>query len=436
MILVLWAAVIGAIVVCYTNFPAVSVPWIGVVGLFSYTIPALVGLTSPVMPTGMAAHFAPASAHATSVMAIVWISFAASIAIANSVGVIVRNPIRVVPHPRYVSRFLTLIFLLSAGIFASYVARQGTGWFLQSRSELGSAIGVDWLIWKWSNALGLIVAAYFFSWSRLSKVYAAYFATMIVINMIAGDRTTPVIAVIGAIFSVSWGMPISRAVLSPKAWLSGGVVLAIIFLAKPFYVAMKTGQSFGYVFDSMSTMAFQSGWEAFATHELLERVTALGVSYSPWATLRDSLAQFLVMPSAFGFDSTGYNELIQTQIVSYATYGLASNFWAHWWSMFGLVGAVAGGMVYGFSLIFLNNKILRSQGTGFFLFMMLAAILGVYVHRNSPENILALMRPIVLAYGVVWLAMHVIPLRAQYRGMQPMPNRNDGFRGIVSSRSF
>lgn len=436
MILVLWAAVIGAIAVCYANFPTVSVPWIGVAGLFSYTIPALVGLTSPVVSPGMIAYFTPASVQTTLVMAIAWMSFAAAILIAKSFQAIDQNAVRVLPHPRYISRFLTLTFILSAGIFASYVMKQGTGWFLQTRTELGSAIGVDWLIWKWSNALGLIVAAYFFSWSRLSKVYAAYFATMILINMIAGDRTTPVIAVIGAIVSVSWGMPILRAVFSLKAWLSGGVVLAIIFLAKPFYVALKTGQSFGYVFDSMSTMAFQSGWEAFATHELLERVMALGVSYSPWATLRDCLAQFLVMPSVFGFDSTGYNELIQTQIVSYATYGLASNFWAHWWSMFGLAGVVAGGMVYGFSLIFLNNRILRSQGTGFFLFMMLAAILGVYVHRNSPENMLALMRPIILAYGVVWLAMQVIPLRAPYRGMQPVPDRNAGFRGIVSSRSF
>jgi hypothetical protein len=401
------------------NFPTVCVPWIGVVGLFSYTIPALVGLTSPVVAPGMVAYFTPASAHATLVMAIAWVSFAASILIAKSLGAIDQNAVRVLPHPRYISRFLTLTFVLSAGIFASYVMRQGTGWFLQTREELGSAIGIDWLIWKWSNALGLVVGAYFFSWSRLTKVYAAYFATMILINMIAGDRTTPVIAVIGAIVSVSWGMPLARAALSPKAWLSGGVVLAIIFLAKPFYVALKTGQSFSYVFDSMSTMAFQSGWEAFATHELLERVTALGVYYSPWATLRDSMAQFLVMPSAFGFDSTGYNELIQTQIVSYATYGLASNFWAHWWSMFGLVGVVAGGMVYGFSLIFLNNRILRSQGTGFFLFMMLAAILGVYAHRNSPENILALMRPIVLSYAVVWLGMYVVPLHTAYRRMMP-----------------
>ncbi|RWQ14436.1 hypothetical protein [Mesorhizobium sp.] len=240
---------------------------------------------------------------------------------------------------------------------------------------------------------------------------------MIVINMIAGDRTTPVVAVVGVIVTLSWGMPIFRAVFSIKAWFGAALVLAVIFLAKPFYIAVKTGVSFSSVFDSTSTMAFQSGWEAFQTHELLERVPALGVSYPAWDTLRDSMAQLLVMPSAFGFDRTGYNELIQTQIISYATYGLASNFLAHWWSTFGLVGVVAGGMVYGFSLIFLNNRILRSWGTGFFLFTMLAAILGVYAHRNSPENILALMRPIVLAYAVVWLG--ILPLHTAYRRIMP-----------------
>ncbi|MER9579466.1 hypothetical protein NKJ36_25105 [Mesorhizobium sp. M0142] len=419
MIFILWAAVVSTIIVCLFSFPTVSVPWIGVAGLFSYTIPAIVGLTSPVVAPGMQGYFAPTSTYATMVMAIVWVAFGASMLIANGVRAIERDTVGVLAHPRYISRFLMLTFVLSAGIFAWFVLRQGTGWFLQTRTEVSAAVGIDWLIWKWSNALGLIVAIYFFSWSPLCKLYALYFGAMILINMIAGDRTTPVIAMVGVIVSLSWGMPVFRAVTSPAAWFGGGLVLAIIFLAKPFYVALKTGSSFSQVFGGMSSMSFQMGWEAFGTHELLERVLALGVPYSAWDTLRDCLAQFLVMPSAFGFGSTGYNELIQTQIISYATYGLASNFWAHWWSMFGLLGVVAGGMVYGFSLIVLNNWILRSRGMSFFLFMMLAATLGVYAHRNSPENILALMRPIVLSYAAVWVAMYIVPLRAAYRGMMP-----------------
>ncbi|MER8460820.1 hypothetical protein NKH82_29130 [Mesorhizobium sp. M0915] len=410
----------GTIAACLASFPKVSVPWIGIAGLFSYSIPALFGLTSPIVAPGMVGYFAPTSAYATFVMAIVWMAFGTSIIIADALHAIEREAALVLPHPRYVSRFLTLTFLLSAGIFASFVIRYGAGWFLQTRSDVGSSLGIDWLIWKWSNALGLLVAAYFFSWSRLCKIYTVFFVAMVLTNIVAGDRTTPVIAMVGVIVSLSWGMPISRAVFSPKAWLGGGVVLAIIFLAKPFYVALKTGESFSQVFGSMSTMSFQSGWEAFATHELLERVLALGVSYSPWATLRDCLAQLLVMPSAFGFNSTGYNELIQTQVISYATYGLASNFWAHWWSMFGLLGVAAGGLLYGFSLVLLNNRILRSQGMGSFLLIMLAATLGVYAHRNSPENILALMRPIVLAYAAVWVSMYFIPLHAAYRGKMPV----------------
>ncbi|MCF6117304.1 hypothetical protein L2449_10340 [Mesorhizobium muleiense] len=419
MILVLWAAVVGAIAVCYANFPTISVPWIGVVGLFSYSIPALIGFTTPVVAPGMLTYFTPASDQATGVMAIAWASFAASIVIAKSLQAIDREAIRVSPHPRYVTRFLTITFFISSGIFASFVLRHGLSWFLQTKTEVSNIVGIDWLIWKWTNGLGLIVAAYFFSWSRQCKLYAIFFGSMVAINMVAGDRTTPVIAIIGVIISLNWGATIGRTAFAPKAWLGGGVVLAVIFLAKPFYVALKTGESFSSVFASMSTMAFKQGWEAFGTQELLERIMALSVSYSPIVTLRDCLAQFLVMPSVFGYSSTGYNELIQTQIISYATYGLASNFWAHWWSMFGLVGVVAGGMVYGFSLIFLNNRMMRSKGMGFFLLLMLAATLGVYAHRNSPENILALMRPIVLSYAAVWLAMYIIPMRAAYRRMTP-----------------
>ncbi|MER8941370.1 hypothetical protein NKH82_17945 [Mesorhizobium sp. M0915] len=429
MIIVLWAAVIGTIVVMLANFPTVSVPWIGVVGLFSYSIPALVGLTSPVVSPGMVGYFTPSSDQATMVMAIAWVSFAASILTARAFQAIDRDAIRVLPHPRYIGRFLTVTFLISSGIFASFVMRYGLGWFLQAKTEVSSFVGIDWLIWKWSNGLGLLVAAYFLGWSRQAKLYAIFFGLMVTINMIAGDRTTPVIAMIGVIISLNWGVPIRQAVFAPKAWFGGGLVLSIIFLAKPFYVALKTGESFNSVFSGMSTMSFQSGWEAFGTHELLERVLELNVSYSPWTTLRDCLGQFLVMPSAFGFDSTGYNELIQTQIISYATYGLASNYWAHWWSMFGLLGVVVGGMVYGFSLIVLNNRIMRSKGMGFFLLLMLAATLGVYAHRNSPENILALMRPIVLCYGAVWLAMYIVPMRAAYRRMIPAQGSPAAFMG-------
>ncbi|MER9082614.1 hypothetical protein [Mesorhizobium sp. M0028] len=407
----------GTITVCLANFPKVSVPWIGVAGLFSYTLPALVGLTSPVAAPGMTGYFAPTSDRATMVMAVVWMAFGLSIIAANAFHAINRQEVRVLSHPRYINRFLTLTFVLSMGLFASFVIRYGGGWFLQTRSDLSSLVGVDWLIWKWSNALGLLIAAYFFTWSRLCKIYTVFFGAMIVVNIVAGDRTTPVIAMVGVIVSLSWGMPIGRAVFAPRAWLGAGLVLAIIFLAKPFYVALKTGASFGEVFNSMSTMSFQMGWEAFGTHELLERVLALNVSYSPWATVRDCLAQFLVMPSAFGFGSTGYNDLIQSQVISYATYGLASNFWAHWWSMFGIVGVIIGGMVYGLSLVFLNNLVQRSGGMTFFLFIILAATLGVYAHRNSPENVLALMRPIVLAYAVVWLAMYFIPFRTTDGGI-------------------
>lgn len=197
-------------------------------------------------------------------------------------------------------------------------------------------------------------------------------------------------------------------------------VLAVIFYAKPFYVSLKTGQALSDMLASRDAMSMQAAFEAFGTHELLEKVVNLNVSYPLWSTIRDSLAQFLLVPSYFGFGSGGFNQLLQEQVFSQATYGLASNFWAHWWAVGGPFGVLAGGFIYGGSILLFNNWIIRSKGMAFFLFLLAAATIGVYAHRNSPENVLALIRPIVVVFFTVQAVACVVTLQLRSRRMIPV----------------
>ncbi|MER8751545.1 hypothetical protein NKH57_20095 [Mesorhizobium sp. M1050] len=417
MFFLLWVTVIATTILLLTRFPTVSAIWIGFVGLCAYSIPALLGITRPVLSGKMSAYYAPTSDAATLVMAVAWLGFALSLFVADTSGYAQKQPtIRAIPHPVYLNRFLLAALGLVVLCYSSLAYKSGNFlWLLDPRAEISSYIGADWLLWKWSIALGFLIGWYFqVPWAR------NVFSCLLALIVVGADRTTPVITLVSLGFALMWGRPAIRTLFSGKSLAAAAAVLAVIFYAKPFYVSLKSDQSFSDILASTDAMSLQAGWEAFGTHELLEKVVALNVSYPLWSTTRDCLAQFLLVPSYFGFGSGGFNELLQQQVFSQATYGLASNLWAHCWAMGGLLGVLIGGGIYGASILFLNNSIVRSRGMMFFLFLLGAATIGVYAHRNSPENILALIRPIVIVFLTIQVMAILTTLQVRSRRMMPV----------------
>jgi hypothetical protein len=176
---------------------------------------------------------------------------------------------------------------------------------------------------------------------------------------------------------------------------------------KPFYLAFKRDLPFGMMLSGGSDpMAMVASWEAFGTHENMEGLIRTNTTYPWWNTVRDTLAQVLIQPSAFGFDSTGFNTVLQTQIFSQANYGLAGTFWGQAWAIGGIPVVIVFGLLYGFSLVALHRASLNSKGMWFFFWIILGSVIGVYAHRNALENVLAQSRQPLVGFvtiqAIVW----------------------------------
>ncbi|TIN11645.1 hypothetical protein [Mesorhizobium sp.] len=412
MIFVLWAAVCLTAALMMVRFGRVSAVSVGFVGLLAYSLPALVGVTKPVLTERMVGYLEPASDQAILVMAVAWAGFAASLYISAVGGFFrLKTPVpHVAPLPQHLNRFLLIAGFITVALFFSVSRGTGFMWFLQARADVAAEIGVEWLLWKWTLSLGFLAA-----WYHPAPFVARAFFTSMLLIVSMNDRTTPVIVLVSLAAACNWGRPLRSVIFTPKALAAATTVVSVILFGKLLVTSLKSDISFFDLLMASDPMAILAGWEAFGTHQLLETAVALNVSYPLWDTVRDSLAQFLVMPSAFGFDSRGYNEMFQTQIFSEATYGLASNLWAHSWSAAGIPGVFVAGHLFGFALLAADKMVARSTSMAFFMFILIASTIGIYAHRNSPENLLAILRPIVLVYVLVQLIDFFAPGRHQKR---------------------
>ncbi|WP_224699539.1 hypothetical protein [Mesorhizobium sp. CO1-1-8] len=279
------------------------------------------------------------------------------------------------------------------------------------RADIYDAVGgLISIVWRWVSGLGLLASVYFDRpWGRGARIYQAIFALMVALNAIAGDRTVPVILAMAFAIVLLWEWPITKAALHWKAWAIGLATLAIIFFMKPFYLAYKRDLPFGRMLTGGSDpMAMVASWEAFGTHENIEGLIKSSTTYPWWNTVRDTLAQLLIQPSAFGFDSTGFNTVLQTQIFSQALYGLAGTFWGQAWAIGGIPVVIVFGLIYGGALVALHHASLKSKGMWFFFWIILGSVIGVYAHRNALENVLAQARQPFVGFVTIQVLVWVL----------------------------
>ncbi|MER9336809.1 hypothetical protein NKJ06_22885 [Mesorhizobium sp. M0293] len=411
MIFVLWAMVLASTGILLTRHNQVSVVAIGYIGLLAYSVPALIGYTRPVSARGLEPYLDPASSGAILVMAAAWLGFGLSLLVVpRSSGM--AEPVRYQLHPMRITWFIRFALIISMLCYAWMANRAGLQWFAMERADIYGVVGgLISVVWRWVSGIGLLASIYFDRlWGRGARVTQSIFLLMVVLNAIAGDRTVPVILAMAFAVVSMWEWPITRAALNWRMWCIGLATLAIVFFMKPFYLAYKRDITIGIMLTGGSDpMALIASWEAFGTHENIEGLIRTNTTYPWWNMVRDTLAQLLVQPSAFGFDSTGFNTVLQTQIFSQASYGLAGTFWGQAWATGGIPVVIVFGLLYGLALAALHRASLQSKGTWFFFWIVVGSVIGVYAHRNSLENVLAQARqPFVGFLAIqtsVWLLL-------------------------------
>lgn len=375
------------------QFREISVIHLGIAGLLAYSVPAILGLS---FPPHHERQLVAVSPEATVAMALAWLGFALVIGLLPA-------PLR--PRGREfspasehrVDDFLRGALVVSIALYGMVCVRLGALFFLRPRAEISPHLGLGYLFFKWALALGLIASVA----SRRSGFIVAFSLGMIVVA-IAGDRTTPLITVLAVFLFVLEGFTVRQAVTSWRTWGAVALALGIVFGTKFLYGVLKFSD--GSAMEGLPPYGFLLQWEAFLTHEILERVIRTGFSYSPWETLKGTLGQLLLLPSLFGIDSSRFNEVMQSELFPGITFNIAHNHWAQWFSMFGYLGVFLGAAILGGALVGIDRWISKTKGAWHFLALLVGSAVAVYVHRNSIENEAAIIRQIVLSFCLVWVA--------------------------------
>lgn len=320
--------------------------------------------------------------------------------------------------------FIRCALIISLACYAWMTNRAGLQWFAMERADIYGAVGgLISVVWRWVSGIGLLTSIYFDRfWGRGGRITQTILIVMVALNAIAGDRTVPVILAMAFSVVLMWEWPVTRAAFNWRMWCIGAATLAVVFFMKPFYLAYKRDLPFGVMLTSGSDpMAMVASWEAFGTHENIEGLIRTNTTYPWWNTVRDTLAQLLIQPSAFGFDSTGFNTVLQTQIFSQASYGLAGSLWGQAWAMGGVPIVIIFGLLYGLTLVMLHRASLQSRGMWFFFWIILGSVIGVYAHRNALENMLAQARQPLVGFMAIQILVWILLFGRFHKAVQLRP---------------
>jgi len=383
----LWLSISATVMLMLYRYRYVSLPSLGVIGLLAYTLPALFGtFRSPV--TG---DYLTVSPDGTLVMMWGWSGYL--------IGLLVTfiHPQKQMPrvgpeHLRTGDVFPAIAASLSAIGYALIAARLGMDFFLQPRGTT-AVLGAPYMVWKWIPAVGLVASVVY--GKRITFFVSIVFLTVVAIS---GDRTVPLIAMAAAIFVYFSQFTHLRASLSPGAIISIASALAVIFLTKPAYVFLKTGS-----LPPIDLTSLLQYWEAFTTHSILEKIIETNWSYPLSEMLIGVSAQFLIVPSALGIHSNAFNTAFQGELFPHVSFGLAYNYWAQWYAVIGQFGVFTGGFILAAALSSLDRFAHTRNGLTQTFAILAGATIAIYIHRNSLENIIALLRQPLIAFIMIWL---------------------------------
>lgn len=397
-------------------FGVLSLIGLGLFGLTLYTIPAIVGVYL-VPGVGAAGVTSATTSLATSAYIIAWASVCLCLMVARR-AISLKPPINATPRPNRI--LLQALFLISLAMYFVIASRDGVLFFLAPRQVIDTG-GLDIkIIWRWVNAYGLIVAI-----SLGRRGFATIFGTLVLVYFVAGDRT--VIAVLGAAIFIQqyFGRAFLPVAIRPAIAIPSAVGLAAIVFGKSIYLSVKD-----WSLDPL-LLTFSSGrfitnlayFEPFVVHNQMEVVTARGFDYPLWEVVKGSLGQLLLIPSLFGIDSSSFNVMFTDEFYPGISYGLAFNYWAQGYAVGRELGIVGFAAIFVIALVSADVVARKVTGARRAFVLLVGALVAVYIHRNSLENILAIVRQLAIvgiaAAGIAVIFKRWLPTKGGRGGSHP-----------------
>jgi hypothetical protein len=382
----------------------------GLLGFTAYSVPAVLGLMLPVS-LGSGRGFVPTSNEATAVMIVAWVALICVLLLRPPRRSTTQTAERVTPlDVRRCRMFVWLAAALSTALFSWIAVNDDPLFFLRPREDNIQYAELKTL-WRWVNGLGILVAVL----ARM-RLVAALFIAFSFIYFVAGDRT--MIAIVGVAVAVYLlrGKPLIRTALKPMNAALGVLLVALIFFGKPVYLSIKAGAWAPLLssFEAGRSLQSANNFEPFITHYLLEVVIQNDFQTPLSEFAIGVLGQALIVPSMFGIDSSSFNVNLTERFFASITYGLAYNFWAQAYSLGGYAMVIVFAAIYGGTLRLTDRYSTRLGPLGAAAMTLAGALVAVYAHRNSLENLLAFVRQIVIVFAPLYiLTVVAVPRRIE-----------------------
>jgi hypothetical protein len=148
-------------------------------------------------------------------------------------------------------------------------------------------------------------------------------------------------------------------------------------------------------------IAMVKSFEPFVIHNTLEIVIEDGFSYSISHLIKGVIGQGLFIPSLFGVRSSEWNVQFQDFLGVDLGYGIAYSYIGQAYSIGGIYCVVAFAFLYAFFIVYVNNLSSKMNGSLRILLVIFGAVCGIFIYRNSMENIIAIFRQILISYLLV-----------------------------------
>lgn len=374
-----------------------SIVGVGLVGLAAYSVPSLTGFTYAYDLDGI---LRPASDQAIFIHVVFWLPFFLIVAFSKKSN-------KKIPFDQYKMSATALACLYVSLILYLWIAiKDGPLYFLGNRQIGEEQIAtIAKIIWAWVVAFGLIAALV----SRRFLLLACFIA-MALINLIAGDRGMPIFIILSIIIINLNNYSILSIIKNIRIFIYSIIILIIVFMAKPIYQAIKI-KDYKEILNFLSEtldLHFIKSFEPFVIHNTLELVIEDGFTYEISYLFKGILGQLLLIPSLLGISSAEWNRQFQDFLNQDLGYGIAYSYMAQAYSIGGLLCVIIFAAIFAFGLIFLNKIYQRLSGLAALLVLQLGVVWGVFIYRNSLENIIAIFRQIFIACILIFIVYYII----------------------------
>ncbi len=354
-------------------------------------MPAVLGLVFPFhLYETDAVALVEASDKSVLVTLVAWVGYLLTLL----AGANLDNP-RSIPDQAYVERssiVLYVLLLFCVGGFLYIALSEGSLlWALKARdAQYESYVR---LLWRWINILGLLIAVILKRWT-----IALVFLIGVLCYFIAGDRTAIAIATVALVVASSEGRKAVISAFRPRYLLLASIAPLLIFFGKPIYLSIKEQNTM------FLRIAFSEDWiysslaslEPFLTFNILDQVVLFDYEYPLDSLVLGVIGQILIVPSYFGIDSNSFNEDFTRTFSQGISYGIAGNFWAQGYSVAGYLGVMVFSFCFGATLIACDNYNRKSNPTTRAVIATIGALVAIYAHRNSLDNLLSFVRQILV----------------------------------------